>query len=84
MAIVCHIEDTLKDSCDRLNNLPRTIRTYRKRRKRIYPVVIEPIPNAVVTNENTPVVYLHAVRDAVVVDNDEEEVDPLTPPTQLI
>lgn len=83
MAILCHIEETLKESCDRACNRVRNIRTYR-RRKRINPVIIEPIPDAIETNPNTPVVYVNAVRDAVVVESKEEEFDPLTLPTHLI
>ena len=84
MAIICHLEETLKDSCDRFQEIPTNIRRYTRRRKRINPVVIHPIPNAVETDINAPIVYLNAVADAVIVESKEEEFDPFTPPTEFI
>ena len=93
MAIICHLEETLKDSCDRFQEIPNNIRrgvlrlsnhTHTRRRKRINPVIIHPIPNAVETNINAPVVYLNAVADAVIVEAKEEDFDLFTSPTEFI
>ena len=84
MAIICHLEETLKDSCDRFQEIPNNIRRYTRSRKRINPVIIHPIPNAVETNINAPVVYLNAVADAVIVEAKEEDFDLFTSPTEFI
>lgn len=81
IAIMCHIQEVVKDSCDRIQHIPNNIRTYRKRR-RIHPVIIQQVPNATETNNQMPVIYINAVRDAVV--ESEEDYDPLTPPTGFI
>lgn len=84
MAIMCHLEETWKESCDRFQEIPTNIRRYTRRRKRINPVIIHPIPNAVETDINAPIVYLNAVADAVIVEAKQEDFDPFTPPTEFI
>ena len=84
MAIMCHLEETLKDSCDRFHKIPTNIRRYTRRRKRINPVIIHPIPNATETDIIAPIVYLNAVADAVIVEAKVEDFDPFTPTTEFI